>query len=748
MDRIGSGQLGATQHSIKAPVMIESRIASIALLVSIAFFCSPKADAQQVGPCCSIVAVDANTGLVTGKISANGNTFEFKPNNPGILAGLKPGQAVYANFARHQASLDGRTLCCTITNGPQLAAASPIVRGPIAPVQPATVSASSGAASKNPLSASTRPLAPAIEPLRLPSISYGTPQPAQGGRRPGDVSELRPMATRVAGRDVTSKVLRLRGIAGIEQASAQDLPEGARRLLAIHVRKLAANQSQDYIVNTTLAAQWMATHPVPDDIKPPESGTSHSGCNSISMKCASEVEKHAVDQGSQEWEKLRQQAQGVWDHASDELTHDWNMAQDCFADETLPLNGIPVKFSITPNLTIPLSSVANGAGIKSSFSAGGASGKVDGSVGLGFPLEGDFLAQLELFYIPCLPFVVRPKSIAADGTMLVGEKLTASVTATGAFDKTFKIPPTGGPKIPIQMIPIVIAGVPVAELDVSAYIEGNIEVGGTGKADGHFELSDPHKVSFSFACDGGGCTSQMRPVADPTTVMESAEIKGQVFVKPSIYTALQLDFDYDLLSARAGPQPYLLGMASGCAEASAQQASDGTSVSEENHALTADLDWGMEVRAEALVAEHIVGRPYVHSVTGDKHLWFRDLAPGGSNALVANVQSAGSATASKPASYRVKMPSCYPYTNRIQYRVSWTGSAVAGPNSLCQWQDKGAGICRADPTKDLVINLTWPAAGNYTLTVAPISDEHHRSFSSAPQVTQVTVAAAPGGGSQ
>jgi hypothetical protein len=550
------------------------------------------------------------------------------------------------------------------------------------------------------------------------------------------------MSARIAGQDVTTRILRLRGIAGIEEAPA-DLPEGARRLLAIHVRTLDPNQPHDYIVNTALAAQWMAAHPVPADIKTSDNGSHRQHCHGADYLTKANCDYQAAGDAVK---AVQDEASKDWSHASDELTHDWQMAQDCFADKTLPLNGIPVKFSITPNLTIPLSSVANGAGMKSAFSSASSSGKVDGSVGLGFPLEGDFLAQLDLFYIPCLPFVVRPKSIAANGTLLVGEKLTASVTATGAFDKTFKIPPTGGPKIPIQMIPIVIAGVPVAELDVSAYIEGNIEVGGTGKADGHFELSDPHKVSFSFACSGGGCTSQMQPVPDPTTLMESAEIKGQVFVKPSIFTALQLDFDYDLLSARAGPQPFLLGMASGCAEASAQQASNGSSTSEENHVLTADLDWGMEVRAEALVAEHIVGKPYVHSVTGDKHLWFRDLAPGGSNALVAKVQSVGAAAASKPASYRVKMPSCYPYTNKIQYRVSWTGNAVAAPNSLCQWQSRGAGICKADPTNDLVINLTWPAAGDYSLTVVPVSDDHHRSFSSAPQVIQVTVAVAPGGG--
>jgi hypothetical protein len=730
--------------------MTGNRIAQASVLIAVIFVAFSRAEAQKMGePCCGIITVNMRTGVVTAKVKATGNVFEFKASSPATLATLKPGQPVYANFANHQISLDGKTACCTMTSAArpleppagirlnQPAPAQPIVSAPKTPVT----------AAKSPTGAIARPtIVAAIDPTRLPAISYGEPQSIQAMRRPGDLSELRPVTTRIGGRDVTSKVLRLRGLAGIQQA--QDLPEGARRLLEIHVQKLDKDESHDYIVNTALAEQWMASHPpVPDDVKPPTSGNSHAGCSAVSTQCASEAFKHAEDQSSQQLEKLREAAQGVWDHASDELTHDWQMAESCFADHTLPLNGIPVKFSITPNLTIPLSSVANGAGIKSTFSNASSSGKVDGSVGLGFPLEGDFVATLDLFYIPCLPFVVRPKSIAANGTMLVGEKLAASVTADGAFDKTFKIPPTGGPRIPIEMIPIVIAGVPVAELDVSAYIEGNIEVGGTGRADGHFELSDPHKADFAFDCNGGGCTSQMQPVTDPATTMESAEIKGQVFVKPSIYTALQLDFDFDLLSARAGPQPFLLGMASGCGEASAQQASSGASTSEQNYALTGDLDWGVEVRAEALVASQVVGKPWVQPVTRNKHLWFRDLASGGSTALVASVQGANTAAATKPVSYKVKMPSCYPYTNKVQYRVSWTGGAAPAANSLCQWQaSKSSGTCQGDPTKDLVINLTWPAAGNYSLTVVPVGDDHHRAFSSAPQITQVAVSAVPGGG--
>jgi hypothetical protein len=36
--------------------------------------------------------------------------------------------------------------------------------------------------------------------------------------------------------------------------------------------------------------------------------------------------------------------------------------------------------------------------------------------------------------------------------------------------------------------------------------------------------------------------------------------------------------------------------------------------------------------------------------------------------------------------------------------------------------------------------------GDPCCAIVPVSDDHHRAFSSAPQVTQVTVAVAPGGG--
>jgi len=508
----------------------------------------------------------------------------------------------------------------------------------------------------------------------------------------------------------------------------------------MHVRTLRPGEPDHYLVNVKLAEDWIRTHPVPADVKPSDNGgDSHSGCDVISTHCAGEVAQHAGGQVSQEWQKLWEQAVADWKHAAGELSNDWNMAEECFADHTLPPLSVPVQFSIAPTMTVGLE--ASGS---KNVSGGSASGTAQGSVGLGFPMQADFQTKIEIFYIPCLPFVVRPKSIGGGGGLTIGERLTAAVTATGKFDKVFTIPPTGGPQIPIEVIPIMIGDVPIAELDVSAYIEGIVEVGAHGKAEGRFQLDNPHKANFEFACSGAGCQARAVSIPDPTTTSESAQIQGQVFVKPAIFTALQLDFDVDALSARVGPQPYLLGSSAGCAAVAGSQTVGGSSTGAENHGLMADLDWGIDLRAEALIARQVVGQPFVHSVTGDKHLWFRDLASGGSTSLVVLASGPTQVAATKTAAYKVRMPSCYPYTNPVQYRVSWTGNATPAPTPSCKWQ-VGGGTCTFDPTKDLALSLTWSTPGSYALTVTAVGDDHHRIFQPAPKPTQLNVTVGTGG---
>ena len=573
----------------------------------------------------------------------------------------------------------------------------------------------------------------------IPALAYGAAhapdaRPTFGAAR----WEKKTVSATVRGRSTTAPILHLRGLDGIEKAPG--LPDGARRLLEMHVRTLRPGEPDHYMVNVQLAEQWIKAHPVPPDIKPTDKGgDDHTGCNVWSTHCAEEVVQHAGGQVSQEWQKLWEQAVADWKHASHELSNDWNVPLECLADQTLPTLNIPVPFKIAPSMALKLET----SGSKD-VGGGTASGTVQGTIGLGFPMESDVQARLELFYIPCLPFVVRPKSISGAGGLTIGEQLKATVTASGKFDKIFTIPPTGGPQIPIEVIPIIIGDVPIAEMDVSAYIEGNVEVGAQGKAQGSFQLDNPHRADFQFACSGSGCSAQARSMPDPTTTTETAQIQGEVFVKPAIFTALQLDFDVDALSARVGPQPYLRGTADGCAGVTSWQTPGGGSSTSESHGLTADLDWGVDLRAEALIARQVIGQPYVHSVTGNKHLWFRDLM-GGSTSLVVLSSGPAQPAVNKSATYSVRMPSCYPFREPVVYHVTWTGNATATASPACRWQS-GGGDCSSDPATPLGIGLTWSAPGSYVVTVVAVGDAHHRVFAPAPKPTQIAVTVAAAGG--
>lgn len=565
----------------------------------------------------------------------------------------------------------------------------------------------------------------------LPIVTVGAPQPRVTQRvRAANRFQAGSMTAQVAGRTVNSEVLYLRGLKAVGEAPG--LPDGAKRVLEMLVRRVPSGQSDHYIVNTQLAREWIAAHPVPDNVKPTEPKEKKCGNWYDSWDCAGQA---ATD----EWRRTYDHAVDEWQDAERTLADAWETSVACFTERTISTGEFPVRFSIAPSMTVNLSE---------GKSKGSAQGTAAGSATIGVPMQSDVAARLDLFYIPCLPFAVRPKSLSANGSLTVGQELSATVSATGSFDKTFTIPPTGGPVIPIQVFPIVIAGVPVAEMDVSAYIEGEIQVSADGKAEGGFQIRNSNPTHFSFSCSGSGCSAKSNRQPAATTTNESARIQGTVTVKPAIYTALQLDFNYEALSARAGPQPYLLGMASGCGAATASQSSGGASNSQENHVLSADLDWGVELRAEALVLGKIVGDSYRQKLMEEKHLWFRDLAPGGSNALVAVVQSAGPSVAGKRSDHRVKMPTCYPYANRVTYQVSWTGGATPVPdrsrNAACTWlSGQGKGTCTFDPSKEFVISLIWPTPGEWSLTVVPLGDAHDRVFAPAPVPTRVGVTVVP-----
>jgi hypothetical protein len=741
--------------------------------------------------CCSITAINTSTGVVTAKENATGKIFQFKVANAALLNSLKVGQGVYANFATGQVSLDGSTMCCSIISPPQApappaapvtapksalpppasapvakpapgapAAAVPVTAPKIAPPPPvATKSSSPGTGVSRAVLDST------LIPLGLPSVTAGTPQLVQNGGP--QMAPIPPLGNRV-----NTNVLHLRGPDGIQQAT--NLSEGAKNLLLLHAYTLGPGEVDHYIVNTQLAEEWIKAHPALAKVQPPSSHDSHAGCSSnyhgipTSTQCAGEAAKHVVSEAERQSDAFLKASREEWQHVTHELSHDLNVVEGCFADQTLPLSNIPVKFSVVPSFALDFEKHG-----KTTNKNGSASGTVKGELKFGVPLDADFTAEVDMFYIPCIPFVIRPKSIRAAGTLASGNRFGANLTATGQFSQEFTIPPGGGPHFPIEIIPIIIAGVPIVELDISVYVDGKVYVDGDGKLDANFSLETHQKNEYNFDCNGHGCTSDSHPVpAPPETTSESVKLDGRVHLKPAVYTALQLDFDVNALSARAGPQPYLLAEVYGCGAASATQVQGGSSTAEQSYAATADLDWGIDLRAEALMLGKQVGQTFIRRLVSQnppKHIAFWDLAH--STALLPRVQGLTQASMGQPALYQIKMPACYPYPDKVRYQVAWTGGATASSSASgttatargmvrpdaalkvggngapspstnapgpCNLQP-GQGYCEFDPVKNFALDLAWPAAGTYNLAVTAVGDTPHGREYKPPQPTTLNV---------
>src|SRR5437660_9091560 len=110
-------------------------ILSLGLLGSLHVL-APRTIAQEK-TCCSITSIDKRNGLVSAKVDATGQAFQFRLSKGGGVGSLKIGERVYANFSTHQVSLDGKSICCSI------AAPEPMSLG--ATQQAASVPPNSGA---------------------------------------------------------------------------------------------------------------------------------------------------------------------------------------------------------------------------------------------------------------------------------------------------------------------------------------------------------------------------------------------------------------------------------------------------------------------------------------------------------------------------------------------------------------------------------------------------------------------------
>ena len=119
-------------------------IMSLAVL-PLVLFCVQAAYAAA--PCCDIIAVNTQTGVVTAKVNATGQTFQFTLKNSAQLRQLRVGQGVYANLSSKTVSLDSRTVAGNIVS--TAAAVSPVA-GARAPATSAPAGGTAAASGSTP----------------------------------------------------------------------------------------------------------------------------------------------------------------------------------------------------------------------------------------------------------------------------------------------------------------------------------------------------------------------------------------------------------------------------------------------------------------------------------------------------------------------------------------------------------------------------------------------------------------------
>jgi hypothetical protein len=87
-------------------------------------------------PCCTISSINATTGVVRATETATGRVVRFKVTDRALLATLRPGQKVWADFGTANVRIHASEPCCNILSVTPATTAAGQVRGEMNPGEP------------------------------------------------------------------------------------------------------------------------------------------------------------------------------------------------------------------------------------------------------------------------------------------------------------------------------------------------------------------------------------------------------------------------------------------------------------------------------------------------------------------------------------------------------------------------------------------------------------------------------------
>lgn len=343
-----------------------------------------------------------------------------------------------------------------------------------------------------------------------------------------------------------------------------------------------------------------------------------------------------------------------------------------------------------------------------------------------FPLRAELSAsvKVKVLEVACAPVALKLKYIRVHGSFDVRSELSldAQIGVTQKFRARVVTEPLGGFVFFVGPIPVY--------LGCDAYLDATIEFTAPNLVQVAYAATGEGKGSIDLKCTTGSCSGTQtfehhwHDKGDATFAAQGV----RAVIKPGLEGGLVAYVnDPDFIKAYFAVRPYLQSDVWAATSGQCQTpgvADDGPAV-----ALTMDLDSGLDVVAGVDTFLPGVAKEF-ELYSWQEHLKFIDLV--GSTALTPVVQVKPPTTAGAAETFTVRMRSCYPYKDKVNYQLGF-GDETGGKGGSYWGSPSGAQTSH-----------TYAAEGSFALSARALGDKHGRSFKSPATVVPLVVAAAKG----
>lgn len=387
---------------------------------------------------------------------------------------------------------------------------------------------------------------------------------------------------------------------------------------------------------------------------------------------------------------------------------DPSLQQNLVAGSTVPVKNFfgtcnSHYVAMTKNISVntPINTSSNlGGGFSGTLSV---TGNVQATATMTVTLEQK---RFKLFGA-CIPYAIRFDNVRTSGNAILTQTigLNGSVSSAHSWEKEIA-------KIPLGSIDFLIGYVPV-HIPLYLPISVGLDLTGNIAASIAYNTSQTATGNFNYTCTLSSCTGTSSYSLSGTqtpTYSGSAQTRVQpsVWAQAAFRAAL---YDEWVAYAQMGVRPYARGdlwgyYGNNCGDA------DGNGVNETVNALTFDLDWQVHLtgQARAFGMSPTKWNDLWH--TSRKHIGFWNL--GGSNGHVPMLGGSSTAVAGMAQTYTAKMRPCWPYTDSVNYKLTWgNGTTMTGSSA---------------PKTAKSFTNTWSTANTYTMGLTAQNDAHGRAL--------------------